>query len=108
MKDLGEADVILGINFFNYQFELVVTQPNYIQKFLKTFNNFNNTSTPTPLDPSVKLFRSQGIVANQLKYSQLIGNLVSVMYCIRPDITYTASMLANTLVILGENIGMHL
>ncbi|GJU56829.1 retrovirus-related pol polyprotein from transposon TNT 1-94, partial [Tanacetum coccineum] len=60
MKDIGEADVILGIriqtNFDGY----ILTQSHYIEKTLKKFSHYDDRPVVTPLDPKVQLKKNKG------------------------------------------------
>ena len=55
MKDLGEADVILGIKIIKYNGGLILNQSHYIEKILKRFNMFDKSLASTPMDPREKL-----------------------------------------------------
>jgi len=76
MKDLGEADVILGIKIIRSTNGLTLTQSSYIEKVLKRFGHFDDTLAPTPFDPSIKLVRNSGDVVDQLTYSHIVGSLM--------------------------------
>uniref|UniRef100_A0A2N9GAW9 Integrase catalytic domain-containing protein n=1 Tax=Fagus sylvatica TaxID=28930 RepID=A0A2N9GAW9_FAGSY len=67
MKDLGVADVILGIKITRTSDGLVLSQSHYIKK---------------------------GMDISQLEYSQIIGSLMYIMNCTRPDIAYSVSKLS--------------
>ena len=67
MKDLGEADVILGIRIKRMNKGLVMTQSHYIEKILKRFNFTQCSPVSTPMDPSVKLMPNNGIPISQLE-----------------------------------------
>nr|GEW05601.1 zinc finger, CCHC-type [Tanacetum cinerariifolium] len=62
MKDMGEADVIIGIRIKH--------------------------EISTPIDTSKKLMPNNGQVVSQLEYSRVIGCLMYAMTCTRPDITF--------------------
>jgi len=53
MKDMGEADVILGIKIRKTNTGLSLCQSNYIEKMLKKFNCFDVTPMRTPYDPGI-------------------------------------------------------
>ncbi|KAJ9557266.1 hypothetical protein OSB04_011880 [Centaurea solstitialis] len=65
MKDMGEADVILGIKIIR-----------------------------TPMDPTVKLMPNKGVTVNQLEYSRAIGSLMYAMLSTRPDIAFAVGKLS--------------
>nr|GEV30483.1 zinc finger, CCHC-type [Tanacetum cinerariifolium] len=50
MKDMGEADVILGIKIKRQNKGIVITQSHYIEKILKKFNRAYCSSVSTPMD----------------------------------------------------------
>lgn len=48
----------------------------------------------TPYDHSVKLSKNRGKLVAQLKQSQIIGTLMHVMSCIKPDIAHAIARLS--------------
>lgn len=62
------------------------------RKFSKSLST-SMISTPTSFD--LVLSCNHGNAIYQLKYSQIIGNLIYVMYCTRLDIAYNVSTLSN-------------
>ena len=60
MKDLGEADVILGIRIKRVSKGIALTQSHYVEKILKNFNYSDCSPVSTPMDPSVKLMPIRG------------------------------------------------
>ncbi|GJY49750.1 hypothetical protein Tco_0439706 [Tanacetum coccineum] len=89
MKDIGEADVILGIRFKHESNGISISPSHYIEKVLKKFNYFDCTLVSTPMDTSEKLMPNNGQVVSQLEYSRVIGCLMYAMTCTRPDIAFT-------------------
>lgn len=90
MKDMEEADVILGIRIKREKGKLILSQSHYIEKLLKKFN-VNDVSTSlysTPMDPSVKLLPNEGNAVSQL------GCLMYAMTSTRPDIAYAVGQLS--------------
>nr|GEY56310.1 zinc finger, CCHC-type [Tanacetum cinerariifolium] len=55
MKDMGEADVILGIKIKRENKGIVITQSHYIEKILRKFNREDCSPVSTPMDPVEKL-----------------------------------------------------
>nr|GEX68157.1 pyruvate kinase, cytosolic isozyme [Tanacetum cinerariifolium] len=70
MKDIGEADVILGIR-------------------IKRESNVS-----TPLDTCENLMPNKGLAVSQLEYSRVIGYLMYAMTCTRPDIAFVVAKLS--------------
>ncbi|GJR00963.1 zinc finger, CCHC-type containing protein [Tanacetum coccineum] len=86
MKDMREADVILGIRIKHESNGITISQSHYIEKVLKKFNYFDCTLVSTRMDTSEKLMLNNGQDVSQLEYSRVIGCLMYVMTCTRPDI----------------------
>ncbi|GKB80508.1 zinc finger, CCHC-type containing protein [Tanacetum coccineum] len=74
MKDMGEADVILGIRIKHRSNGIAISQSHYIEKVLKKFNYFDCTPVSTPIDTSEKLMPNNGHGASQLEYSRYASN----------------------------------
>ncbi|GJT87611.1 zinc finger, CCHC-type containing protein [Tanacetum coccineum] len=94
MKDMGEADVILGIKIKRENKGTVTTQSHYIEKILKKFNHEDCSPASTLMDPVEKLKPNTGKPMNQLEYSRSIGCLMYVMTSTRPDIAYAVGRLS--------------
>ncbi|GKB22455.1 zinc finger, CCHC-type containing protein [Tanacetum coccineum] len=94
MKDMREADVILGIRIKHESNRIAISQSDYIDKVLKNFNYFDCTPVSTPMDTSKKLMPNNGQVVSQLEYSRVIGCLMYAMTCTRPDIAFVVGKLS--------------
>ncbi|GJU38243.1 zinc finger, CCHC-type containing protein [Tanacetum coccineum] len=94
MKDMGEADVILGIKIKRENKGIVITQSHYIEKILKKFNREDCSPVSTPMDPVEKLKPHTGKPVDQLEYSRAIGCLMYAMTSTRPDIAYAVGRLS--------------
>nr|GEY17430.1 putative ribonuclease H-like domain-containing protein [Tanacetum cinerariifolium] len=88
IKDMGEADVILGIMNKHESNGIAISQSHYIEKVLEKFNYFDCTSVSTHMDTSEKLMPNHGQVVSQLEHSRVIGYLMYVITCTRPDIVF--------------------
>ncbi|GJX96525.1 retrovirus-related pol polyprotein from transposon TNT 1-94 [Tanacetum coccineum] len=60
MKDMGEADVILGITIQKNSNGYILTQSHYIEKTLKKFRHNDDRPVVTPFDPKVQLKKNKG------------------------------------------------
>ncbi|GJT84361.1 zinc finger, CCHC-type containing protein [Tanacetum coccineum] len=60
MKDMREADVILGIRIKHESNGIAISQTHYIEKVLKKFNYFDCTPVSIPLDTCEKLMPNKG------------------------------------------------
>ncbi|GKF40039.1 zinc finger, CCHC-type containing protein [Tanacetum coccineum] len=94
MKDMREADVILGIRIKHESNGIEISQSHYIEKVLKKFNYFDCTPVSTPMDISEKLMPNNGHAVSQLEYSMVISCLMYVMTCTRPDIAFVVGKLS--------------
>ncbi|XP_047261829.1 secreted RxLR effector protein 161-like, partial [Capsicum annuum] len=61
---------------------------------LKRFGHFDDKTTPTPFDPSIKLVRNSDDILDQLTYSQIVESFMYAMHCTRPDIGYAVGTLS--------------
>ena len=94
MKDMGLADVILGIKITRTSEGLILNQSHYVDKILEKFNKDDSGIARTPLDTSFHLAKNRGEGISQIEYSRIIGSLMYLMSCTRPDIAYTVSKLS--------------
>ncbi|GJW70015.1 zinc finger, CCHC-type containing protein, partial [Tanacetum coccineum] len=94
MKDIGEADIILGIRIKHKSNRIAISQSHYIEKVLKKFNYLDFTPVSTPMDTSEKQMPNNGQGVSQLEYSRVIGCLMYVMTCTWPDIAFVVVKLS--------------
>ncbi|GJV06718.1 zinc finger, CCHC-type containing protein [Tanacetum coccineum] len=94
MKDLGEAEVILGIRIKRGNNGISISQSHYIEKILTKFNFANCSPVYTPVDPTVKFRPNKGTPVSQLEYSRAIGCLMYAMISTRPDIAFAVGKLS--------------
>ena len=95
MKDLGEADVILGVKMRKSDNGFSLCQSHYIEKILKKkINCYDELPVRTPYDPSIHLKKNNGSSVSQTEYAKIIGSVMFLMNCTRPDIAYAVSRLS--------------
>ncbi|KAL0347687.1 UNVERIFIED_CONTAM: Retrovirus-related Pol polyprotein from transposon TNT 1-94 [Sesamum calycinum] len=95
MKDMGEADVILGIKLIRSTDGIVISQSHCVEKIIEKFGYQNNRIAKTPYDSFVALFKNEsGVSVSQLRYSQIIESLQYLTNGTRPDISFSVSKLA--------------
>ncbi|GJT60329.1 zinc finger, CCHC-type containing protein [Tanacetum coccineum] len=63
MKDMGEANLILGIKIKRENKRIVIIQSHYIEKILKKFNREDCSSVSTPMDPKERLMPNTGYLS---------------------------------------------
>lgn len=94
MKDMSLADVILGIKILRTPSGLVLNQSHYVDKILEKFSKDDSSVSRTPFDTTLHLSKNKGECVSQGEYAQVIGSLMYLMNCTRPDIAFTVSKLS--------------
>ena len=94
MKDLNVANVILGMKISRKPDGFVLSQSHYIKKDLEKFKKYNDSPVRTPVDVNLHLTKNKGQGTSQLEYLRIIGSLMYIMNCTRPDIAYSVSKLS--------------
>ena len=96
MKDLGEANFILGMKIIKTCDGIYLEQSHYIEKILKKYNYHDYKHVVTPFDSSVHLFpaNNDNDVVNQKEYASIIGSLRYATDCTRLDIVYAVGVLS--------------
>ena len=69
MKDLGNADLILGMKIVRIDNSIHLCQSDYTQKLLDKFGYSDYSSVSTPYDPSIYLVKNTKNSINQKKYA---------------------------------------
>ena len=103
MKDLGVADVILGIKISKTSDGLILSQSHYIEKILKKFKQNDSSPMRTLVDVNLHPSKNNGKSLSQQEYAQAIGSLMYVMNCTCPDIAYAISKLSRYTSNLGPD-----
>ena len=103
MKDLGLADVILGVKILRTPQGYALSQSHYITKILEKFKQYNVTIAKSPVDMNQNWVKNTGDGIYQLEYSRILGSIMYVMNCTRPDIAYAVSKLSR----FTSNPGKH-
>jgi hypothetical protein len=103
MKDLGPIESILGIRVIRNRAErtLTMSQEKYIDNLLSKFNLSDVKPTKTPLDPGCALSKKmcpvteeERALASKRPYRELVGSLMYLMVCTRPDIAFAICQLS--------------
>ncbi|CAM8897246.1 unnamed protein product [Rhodiola kirilowii] len=94
IKDLGLADVILGIKIIRTADGFVLSQAHYTDMILDKFAKDIVGVYKTPADMNHHLTKNKDESIAQVEYSRVIGSLMYLMNCTRPDIVYSVSRLA--------------
>ena len=94
MKDMGLADVILGVKITRAENGLTLSQTHYVDKILEKFNSGDSSIARTPIDTSHHLSKNRGEGVEQMEYARIIGSLMYLMSCTRPDLAFAISRLS--------------
>lgn len=105
MTDLGDASHYLGIRITREEkyfhgtqrwARINLSQGAYTKKLLRDFGMSKGERTATPMDPSQKLrpYEKQATIEERRRYQSLIGSLMYLMLCTRPDISFAVSQLS--------------
>jgi hypothetical protein len=94
MKDLGEADLILGIKLTKLKNGFRMSQEHFVEKILRKFDFYDSKPVSTPYDGNLHLKKNNGSSVSQTQYAQIIGSLMYLMNCSRPDIAYAVNRLS--------------
>lgn len=102
IQDLGKAKFILGIELdYNGSTETnqVVTlrQSKYIYEILNRFNMLDCKPVASPMDPGIDVSDDSADELTNEPYNELIGSLIYLIQCTRPDISYAVGLLSRHL-----------
>ena len=103
MKDMGEADFVLGIKISRDRSKrfLGLSQETYIKKVLERFRMQNSKPIDTPIEKGHTLSLALCPKNNQEKeamanvpYARAVGSLMYAMLCTRPDICFAVGLVS--------------
>jgi hypothetical protein len=96
MTNLGKLKYILGIQVEEKNKNLKIHQEQYIYELLKKFNLCDSKTYNTPMESGIVIKKTSDDenVAN-VPYASLIGSLLYLSNCTRPDITYAVNKLSS-------------
>ena len=102
MKDMGEASYVIGIEIFRKRSEGIIglSQKAYINKILEKFNMSKCSPGVVPIQKGDK-FSLMQCPKNELErkemesipYASVVGSLMYLQTCTRPDISFAVGML---------------
>ncbi|GJW81786.1 retrotransposon protein, putative, ty1-copia subclass [Tanacetum coccineum] len=114
MKELGEAKKILGMEIVRDRSRKIlrVSQSGYVSNILNNFRIDNGKSVKRPLGGHFKLslkdcpIRDCDIeMMSKVSHANVVGSLMYLMVCTRPDISYAVSVVSRHLA--NPNRGNH-
>ena len=114
MKNLGEASYIFKIKIYRDRSKrmLGLSQKLYVEKVLKRLSIKNSKRRLLPLKHGINLFKMMCPTTSEevqcmsrIPYTSVIGSLMYVMLCTRPDIILTVSVMSRYQSNLDEEHG---
>lgn len=96
VRNLGEVQQCLGIEFSREGNNITLSQRGYIREILEHFGMSDCNPVSTPVDPNVKLDKADKISSSDeedLPYRELVGCLTYLASSTRPDISFAAGYL---------------
>lgn len=97
LKYAGLVKYCLGINFKQENGMVAMSQQSYIRELLNRFDMAEANTVSCPMDPGIKLKRSDKCDMEGLPYRELVGGLLYLATSTRPDIANTVSKLSQFL-----------
>jgi len=96
MSDLGKLKYILGIEVEYYNNDIKIYQRKYIEDLVEKFKQIDANTYNTPMEAGVHLKKQQeGELITNHPYQSLIGSLLYLSNCTRPDITFAVNKLSS-------------
>ena len=95
MKDLGRLSHFLGIDFDQGDGYVKMNQRKYIQKLLERHDMSDCKPRATPSEQKHDIGRGDPVDAH--KYREVVGGLIYLMMCTRPDICWIVTKLSQYL-----------
>ncbi|RVE41341.1 hypothetical protein evm_014011 [Chilo suppressalis] len=93
MTDLGPVEHVLGMHMYKKDGTFILEQSRYIEKILDKYSMMDCKPASTPMAADLyKLTKATGEC--NLDYRNLIGCLLYVAVCSRPDIAHTVGVLS--------------
>jgi len=93
MKEMGEANVSLGVRIIRKGDNILLSQEQYIEK-LRKFGYYDFKLVSTPNDANSKFMKNRGEFVSQPQYAQIIGSLLYLMSFSRLCIAYAVGRLS--------------
>lgn len=105
IRHLGNLTNCLGMNVTMKNNSIVLDQSDYIRRLLEKFKMSDCKPVSTPLPVGCKLEKSdkEPLDDEVYQYRQLIGSLMYLSVCTRPDISYACSQLSQFITCFDES-----
>ena len=97
-RDLGDASTYLGMTITRDRGSgtIKLNQPRMTTDLITKFGMDDSKNRSIPLSPSIKFSKDEGepLDTSKYPYSELVGSLMYLSVCTRPDIAYATGSLA--------------
>lgn len=94
MRDLGKIKYILGIRITRDYNSITLDQTTYINNILRSYNMYDCNAIKTPLPERLEFERLNSDVACNAPSQNLLGSLMYLMVCTRPDLSFAVNLLS--------------
>ena len=94
VKELGEVKHFLGMKIQRRGDGILVSQEHFVRELLRRFNIEDVPPRHTPLDAQEMFMESSSTDAEGVPYRQIVGALLYVSTCSRPDISFAVGQAA--------------
>lgn len=103
MKDMGEADYVLGVKIYRDRSRklLALSQESYIRTILERFKMLDRNPIETPIAKGESLnldmcpkTPNEKREMEKVPYSSVVGSLMYAMMCTRPNICYAVGLVS--------------
>lgn len=94
MKDLGKLTHFLGIDYEQGVDCVKMSQHGYIERILKRFDMEKCKPRATPCEQKLNYTDNAEVMSDVRKYRELVGSLIYLATCTRPDLSFVVSKLS--------------
>jgi hypothetical protein len=96
VKDMGDVSLFLGLDVIRDRStrKLWLGQPRYVQTLLDQFGMSDCKPRVAPLDTGLQLSKDGDPLSSDTPYNALVGSLLYLAMCTRPDISHAVGMLS--------------
>ena len=96
MKDMGQLQYCLGVNFDQTEGSITLCQKQYLQKLLEKYGLAEANTVSTPMDLNVKLVKDDGCSkkVDPIHYQSMVGSLLHTARATRPDIAHAVGIVS--------------
>ena len=96
MKDMGQLEYCLGVNFQQTEDGILMSQKQYLLKLLEKYKLAEANPVATPMDMNVKLVKDDGHSkkVDPIHYQSMVGSLLHAARATRPDISHAVGVVS--------------